>query len=169
MTRELKIALPLLVLVASLAAAYALITTGPQAERRPPPPVIPLIEIETVRPTSYRVEVESRGTVSPRTQSTLVPEVAGLIVDVAPSMAQAASMALPPFFMMSRAICVASGWLVAARVRGSSGGASGCERLARSSVPTRSRSAPRSPSSKQAGWGRRPPRPVPTELSPGPT
>ncbi|MGD8498030.1 MAG: efflux RND transporter periplasmic adaptor subunit [Chromatiales bacterium] len=85
MSRELKIALPLLVLVASLAAAYALITTGPQAERRPPPPVIPLIEVETVQPTSYRVEVESRGTVSPRTQSTLVPEVAGLIIDVAPS------------------------------------------------------------------------------------
>lgn len=85
MSRTLKILLPLVVLGGSVAAAVALIVTGPQAERRPPPPVIPLVEVQTVEATTYQIEVESRGTVSPRTQSTLVPEVSGLIVEVAPS------------------------------------------------------------------------------------
>ncbi len=85
MTRLLKIVLPIGVLGASVAVAVLLIATGPQAERRPPPPVVPLVEVQPVQPTTYQIEVESRGTVSPRTQSTLVPEVSGLIVDVAPS------------------------------------------------------------------------------------
>lgn len=85
MTRVVKVLLPLVVLGASVAGAVALIVTGPQAERRPPPPVVPLVQVQAVEPSTYQVVVESRGTVSPRTQSTLVPEVAGLIVDVAPS------------------------------------------------------------------------------------
>jgi RND family efflux transporter MFP subunit len=85
MNRVLKIGLPLVVLGASAAVALALIVTGPEAERREPPPVRPTVEVITVVPTDYEVTVRSRGAVSPRTQSTLVPEVSGRVVDVAPS------------------------------------------------------------------------------------
>jgi RND family efflux transporter MFP subunit len=85
MNRVLKIGLPVVVLGASVAIAGLLMLTGPEAERRQPPPTMPTVEVLSVVPTDYQVSVRSRGTVSPRTQSTLVPEVAGQVVEVAPS------------------------------------------------------------------------------------
>lgn len=85
MNRALKIGLPVLVLGASVAISGLLMFTGPEAERRQPEPAKPTVEVLSVVPTDYQVSVRSRGTVSPRTQSTLVPEVAGRVVEVAPS------------------------------------------------------------------------------------
>jgi RND family efflux transporter MFP subunit len=85
MNRVLKIGLPVVVLGASVAIAGLLMLTGPEAERRQPPPTQPTVEVLSVVPTDYQVSVRSRGTVSPRTQSTLVPEVSGRVVEVAPS------------------------------------------------------------------------------------
>ncbi|MBN2887675.1 MAG: efflux RND transporter periplasmic adaptor subunit [Chromatiaceae bacterium] len=85
MKRILRIALPLIVLGLSAATGLALIATGPEAERRLPSPMVPTVEVLEIQPRDYPVVVHSRGTVSPRTQSTLIPEVAGRIVEVAPS------------------------------------------------------------------------------------
>jgi RND family efflux transporter MFP subunit len=84
MSSWIRKGLPLLVLVVSVVVTAVLIATGPEAERRPPESVAPVVEVVRVAPQSFQVEVLSRGTVTPRTQTTLVPEVAGRIVEVAP-------------------------------------------------------------------------------------
>jgi RND family efflux transporter MFP subunit len=84
--RWLRTAMPAVVLAAGAAAGVALIATGPQAERRSPPPALPTVETVTVAPQDYRVVLRTRGTVSPRTQSTLIPEVPGRVVWIAPNL-----------------------------------------------------------------------------------
>jgi RND family efflux transporter MFP subunit len=59
--------------------------SAPEAERRDPPRPVPAVEVLELLPTDYQVVLESRGTVQPRTQSTLIPEVAGRIIEVSPS------------------------------------------------------------------------------------
>lgn len=83
MRRLVKMVLPVVVLGIGIAVAATLMVTGPKAERRQPPPPTPMVEVITVQPTDYQVSVETRGTVSPRTQSTLIPEVSGRIVEIA--------------------------------------------------------------------------------------
>lgn len=84
MKRLLRMLLPAAVLGASAAIGYLLISTGPEAKRRPPQTLAPVVEVVAVQPRDYAVVVHTRGTVAPRTQSTLIPEVAGRIVAVAP-------------------------------------------------------------------------------------
>jgi len=84
--RWLKGALPVLVLAVGVGTGVALIATGPQAERRHPPPAVPTVETMNVAPEDYRVIIRTRGTVAPRTQSTLIPEVAGRVVWIAPNL-----------------------------------------------------------------------------------
>jgi multidrug efflux system membrane fusion protein len=62
-----------------------LLRSAPDPVRRPPRPNVPTVEVQEALPTDYRVVVPSRGSVSPRTQSTLIPEVSGRIVEVAPA------------------------------------------------------------------------------------
>lgn len=73
---------PILVLAISAVIGSVLIATAPKADRRVPPPLIPTVEVIPLRARDYTVTVTSHGTVSPRTQSTLIPEVAGRITEV---------------------------------------------------------------------------------------
>ncbi len=81
----IKTLLPLLVLAATGWYGMELLRSAPEPARKAPRPNVPTVEVVEVRPTDYRVSVPSRGTVSPRTQSTLIPEVSGRIVEVAPA------------------------------------------------------------------------------------
>jgi multidrug efflux system membrane fusion protein len=85
MRRLFKILLPLLVLGVSAWLGMELLGSGPQPVRKPPKPTLPVVETFTVQAADYTVRVPSYGTVAPRTQSTLIPEVAGRIVEVAPA------------------------------------------------------------------------------------
>lgn len=84
MKRLLRILLPALVLVAGIGIGLVLMATGPEAKRRPPPPSLPAVEVMTLKAQDYVVKVHSQGSVLPRTQSTLIPEVAGRVVAVSP-------------------------------------------------------------------------------------
>ena len=77
--------LPLVVLAASLAVAQHLLSTAPEAKRKPPKPVIPVVETLRAQPVDYQVVVQSRGIIAPRTQGALVAEVAGRILEIAPN------------------------------------------------------------------------------------
>ncbi|MFZ0486369.1 MAG: efflux RND transporter periplasmic adaptor subunit [Arenicellales bacterium] len=79
----IRIGLPVLILGASLAAGTALIKTTPKAERLQPEAPLPVVNATTARPRDYAVTLKSQGTVSPRTQSSLVAEVSGRVVKVA--------------------------------------------------------------------------------------
>nr|VFJ96026.1 MAG: RND family efflux transporter, MFP subunit [Candidatus Kentron sp. LFY] len=75
---------PLVVLAISTITGGLLIATAPDAKRRIPPPLPPAVEATSLRTQDYTVIITTRGTVSPRTQSTLVAEVSGRITSVSP-------------------------------------------------------------------------------------
>ncbi len=82
MRRLIKTLLPLVVLAAAGWYGWELLRSAPEPVRRPSRPNIPTVEVVEAQPRDYRVMIPSRGSVSPRTQSTLIPEVAGRIVEV---------------------------------------------------------------------------------------
>lgn len=53
-------------------------------ERQPDPPVL-LVEVTRAESTSVDIQVKAQGSVSPRTETTLVSEVSGLITEVSPA------------------------------------------------------------------------------------
>ncbi len=80
MKRLIRYILPPLVLLLGIAIAANLIATGPKTKRQRPKAEPPTIEVLELQPQSYQIQVPSRGTVSPRTSSTLVSEISGKIV-----------------------------------------------------------------------------------------
>lgn len=72
---------PMIVLLVCIAIAIFLIKSAPEAKRRVHKPVVPIVEVFEVNPVDYQIVVESQGTVMPHTQSTLVSEVAGRVVE----------------------------------------------------------------------------------------
>jgi len=85
MKRWFKRLTPLAVLAVAVAVSYYFFATAPQPKRRAPQPHVPLVEVLEVQPTDYRIRVQSSGTVSPATQSSLVSEVSGRILRVGSS------------------------------------------------------------------------------------
>ena len=79
-----------LVAVSSLAVATAvtatLLLTRQQLDPTEPEPVAPAVRVMHVNPGSERMVVHSQGTVSPRTESDLVPEVSGNVVWISPNL-----------------------------------------------------------------------------------
>ncbi len=86
MRRLVKALLPLLVLGYAGWYGMELLGSAPDPKRKPPIPNVSTVEVLRVQPVDYQVTVPSRGSVSPRTQSSLIAEVAGRIVEVAPSL-----------------------------------------------------------------------------------
>ncbi|NOX92241.1 MAG: efflux RND transporter periplasmic adaptor subunit [Gammaproteobacteria bacterium] len=83
MNRLSRIFLPVTVLGLGVFTGLVLMATGPEATLRPPIPALPVVKTQIVQPQSYQVSLRTQGTVTPRTQSTLIPEVAGRIVSIA--------------------------------------------------------------------------------------
>nr|VFJ54616.1 MAG: RND family efflux transporter, MFP subunit [Candidatus Kentron sp. FW]VFJ54644.1 MAG: RND family efflux transporter, MFP subunit [Candidatus Kentron sp. FW] len=82
--KSTKLIAPLIVLGVSIIIGWVLIATAPEAERRTPPPLTPTVEVMPLESRDYTVTITTRGTVSPRTQSTLIAEVSGRITSVSP-------------------------------------------------------------------------------------
>ena len=80
-----KILLPLLVLGATGWLTWWLIATKPEPPQRKKPPVFTRVEATRLTPGRYDVVLETRGVVRPRTETTLIPEVSGRIVEVGPN------------------------------------------------------------------------------------
>jgi RND family efflux transporter MFP subunit len=85
MTRILKILLPVVLIVAGALIAMALVQHRKAPERVPAEVVRPLVRAQTVEPRELRMSVRSQGTVSPRTESALVPEVSGRVIEISPA------------------------------------------------------------------------------------
>lgn len=62
-----------------------LIDSKPEPSRASPPRTSTHVEATLLVPGSYQVLIQSQGTVKARTESTLIPEVAGMVVKVSPS------------------------------------------------------------------------------------
>ncbi|MEZ4651042.1 MAG: efflux RND transporter periplasmic adaptor subunit [Candidatus Eisenbacteria bacterium] len=87
MRKFILIVAPFLIVLLSGAAAVTLVKSRPEIERKTPVPPPPLVRTLVATPEDVQVFVESQGTVEPRTETALVSEVAGRVVDVSPSFA----------------------------------------------------------------------------------
>jgi RND family efflux transporter MFP subunit len=84
MTR--KIGLALLVLAIAAVGAFVLVATAPSIENIPPERLLTAVRVMTALPQTTSLTVHSQGTVEPRSETELVPEVSGPVVWVSPSL-----------------------------------------------------------------------------------
>jgi RND family efflux transporter MFP subunit len=85
MSRILKIVLPLVLVVAGALIAVALVKNRSAPERLPPEVTWPLVRVQSIEFQDLRMTVKSQGTVNPRTESALVPEVSGRVIEISDS------------------------------------------------------------------------------------
>lgn len=81
-----KILLPVAVLIFAAFGAFLLLVTAPEVESVAPEKALPVVRTIDVEPGDVRMWVRSQGTVAPRTESALVPEVSGRVTWVSPVM-----------------------------------------------------------------------------------
>jgi RND family efflux transporter MFP subunit len=86
MKRTLKFILPPVVVLVGAGAVGIMYITRPKVETRVPEILPPLVRTVEATPTDLQLTVESQGTVRPRTESIVVAEVAGRVIEVSPSM-----------------------------------------------------------------------------------
>jgi len=81
-----KILYPILILVAAVALAAAFVANRPELESQPPaaPPIS--VRVVAVAPGPVRLRVHAQGSVAPRTESDLVPEVSGNVTWISPNL-----------------------------------------------------------------------------------
>ena len=84
--RDRKMWLPIAVLAGFALVSAVLIATASEVETVPPAPVMTAVRVVTVSPESVRLMVRSQGTVAPRTESALIPEVSGPVVWTSPAL-----------------------------------------------------------------------------------
>ena len=85
MTRFWKVALPFIFLGVSTIAAIAMFAARPEAEFAAPELPSLLVQVQTIERQSVTFTVRSQGSISPRTQTTLVAEAQGQIIEVSPA------------------------------------------------------------------------------------
>ena len=94
---KLKILLPIIILIIGVLGTYTIMMLGGreivvmiknrevvQTPTEVPPP---LIRVQSVHTTDFQLVIPAQGTVAPRTQTTLISQVAGQIIDVSPAFA----------------------------------------------------------------------------------
>ncbi len=87
---RLKIILPIAVTLAALVASYGIIKSKPKPQRRAKTVVATNVEVIPLKRSDFQVWVNSQGSVTPRTESTLIPEVSGRIVEISPAFREGA-------------------------------------------------------------------------------
>jgi len=80
--------LPLSIVSGAVLVAGVLMLTRPAVETRRPEILPPLIRVVEAQPKALRLDVSAEGTVQPSTESDLVAEVAGRVVEVSPSLVE---------------------------------------------------------------------------------
>jgi RND family efflux transporter MFP subunit len=83
---NLKILLPILVLLAAAGAAWAIMAAKPQVVQQSAESTVPSVNVVRVQPQSLRLNVMSQGVAMPRETIDLVAEVGGKVVQVHPAM-----------------------------------------------------------------------------------
>ena len=85
MSGKLKYLLPVAILAVSVLGAIIIVTSKPDVTPKPPEIKPRLIRVTEVRAKDVQMMLTSQGTVTPRTESVLVSQVAGLIKSVSPA------------------------------------------------------------------------------------
>jgi RND family efflux transporter MFP subunit len=85
MKRFLRATLPLVILGGCGFLTWWFISHRPQPETMEMPAPVVRVEATALKKTTFPVRVHSQGTVQPRTQSSLLPEVSAKVIEVSPS------------------------------------------------------------------------------------
>lgn len=85
MSGKLKYLLPVAILAVSVLGAIIIVASKPDVTPKPPEIKPRLIRVTEVRAKDVQMMLTSQGTVTPRTESVLVSQVAGLIKSVSPA------------------------------------------------------------------------------------
>ena len=86
--RFLKVVLPIGVLAGASFAAFTMVVNRPRVMIQPPALAAPGVRVHEVTFEDVQLTVLSQGSVRPRTESQLVPEISGRVTWVAPSFAE---------------------------------------------------------------------------------
>jgi RND family efflux transporter MFP subunit len=86
MNSRRKYVLPLLVVLVGVVGGVTLWRTGPEVSALKPEKPVPVVRVLEVAPRTVQLSVTTHGTVAPRTESDLVPEVSGPVIWVSPSL-----------------------------------------------------------------------------------
>ena len=78
--------LPAFVVIIGVAVAAAIIATGPQLDPQPPAVNAPMVRTSPAVNETVQLTAITHGTVLPRTESELVPEVSGRVIGISPAM-----------------------------------------------------------------------------------
>ncbi len=84
---RLRALLPIAVLLVAVVGAGVMVAARPEVETRAPDVQAPLVRVIAVGLEDVQLRVRTHGTVAPRTESNLVPEVGGRVVWVSPALA----------------------------------------------------------------------------------
>ncbi len=84
----LKVLLPVAVVVTAAGAAYTMFINRPTVVTQPPIVAPPGVRVHTVSLEQVQTSVFSQGTVRPRTESQIVPEISGRVISISPSFAE---------------------------------------------------------------------------------
>lgn len=84
MRKSLRWLLPPLIIVGAIALTFLLIASRPQPPRQAAPVTTPLVDVQPAQALAGDFNLRAQGTVLPRTQTTLVSEVAGAVTEVSP-------------------------------------------------------------------------------------
>lgn len=87
---RMKWLLPIGILGGAALLAAAVITLAPEPETREAPEVLPVVEVVAAEPTTVRLDVTAQGTVQAVTETTLVAQVAGELVQAGSGLASGA-------------------------------------------------------------------------------
>ena len=87
----MKILFPVGILALGALGVVIMAVLRPVPEARPQEPVAPLVRTIRVTPQAVQFIVAAQGTIMPRRQSDLVPQVSGVIVWVSPDLAACAA------------------------------------------------------------------------------
>lgn len=82
----LRILVPLVVLAGAGYTTYVMVENRPAPPTRVAEPVIPLVETVEARFETVPLEIHAEGTVAPRVETELIPEVAGRVVEISDSL-----------------------------------------------------------------------------------
>ena len=81
-----KVLYPVLLLAFGLLVAVLIAGNKPEIIPEPYQPIVPTVRVIEARATAEYLGVNSQGTVQPRSQSELIPEVSGRVTWISPSL-----------------------------------------------------------------------------------
>ncbi len=81
-----RVILPIAILAVGFLIAGAIIATGPQLQQQPQPDNSPLVRTWIATPQTVQITTRTHGTVLPRTESDLIPEVSGRVIEMSDAM-----------------------------------------------------------------------------------